>query len=200
LKRGVVTAQGIQRRQQLIDCAIQLIRDRGLDGFTIANLAKEAKIVLGTMYHYYDSINDVIYDVMRIVNNGYYEQIDYSLSFGSNPKDKLVRFIETNFRNDVYSEEYRMVWLAFWAKVPYDKQLKALSFTMQEHHRSRLADVLTALGVDGEREAYALWIFIDGLWLRGTIGDPTGRHDSYLELAYTYAERMLGFSLRLVKK
>lgn len=195
-----VLEKGAKRREQIVEVAIEQIRDGGLDGFTIANLADRAGIVLGTMYQYYNSIEDVLFDAMRRVSNRYHQEIEYALSADGDAKNKIIAFIETNFRGDIYCAEYRMVWLAFWAKLPYDKRLQTFSYSMQKNHREHLAEVLTALGVDGEVEANAFWVFIDGLWLRGTFGKGALSHTKALSMAYTYAERMLGIPLRLVKK
>ncbi|HEX2753667.1 MAG TPA: TetR family transcriptional regulator C-terminal domain-containing protein [Alphaproteobacteria bacterium] len=199
-KAKVIQERGAKRREQILIAAIDLIRDGGLDNFSIANLAQRGGISLSTMYQYYKSIDDVLFDAMRRVSTTYHEQIEYALSTEGDAKTKIVAFIETNFRSDIYSLEFRMVWLAFWAKAPFEPRLQKLSLNMQVEHHKHLAQILTELGVDGDVEADAFWTFIDGLWLHGTFGKGALTATKALGLAYTYVERMLGISLRLVKK
>lgn len=58
--------QLINTRQSIIDAAGKLIADKGLKNTSLADIAKEVGISKGTLYYYYSTKNDIIYDIADI--------------------------------------------------------------------------------------------------------------------------------------
>jgi AcrR family transcriptional regulator len=50
-------------REKIIEAAAQLIRERGIDNTTLADIAVAAGISKGTLYYYYSTKGDLIFDV-----------------------------------------------------------------------------------------------------------------------------------------
>lgn len=53
-------------RQNILDVAYKLMAEKGVKDTSLADIAKEAKISKGTLYYYYSSKADIIYDITDI--------------------------------------------------------------------------------------------------------------------------------------
>lgn len=59
-------SQLINTRQSILEAASKLIADKGLKNTSQADIAKEVGISKGTLYYYYSTKNDIIYDIADI--------------------------------------------------------------------------------------------------------------------------------------
>lgn len=50
-------------RQAIIDVATQLMTEKGIENTSLADIAREADISKGTLYYYYSSRSDLIFDI-----------------------------------------------------------------------------------------------------------------------------------------
>jgi AcrR family transcriptional regulator len=57
--------QAENRREQLLDIALQLFSARGVESVSIKDLAKEAGVAQGLIYHYFDSKDDLLAAVLQ---------------------------------------------------------------------------------------------------------------------------------------
>jgi AcrR family transcriptional regulator len=55
--------KGNLNKKKIIDIAIELISQKGIKGTSLADIAKNVGISKGTLYYYYSSKNDLIYDI-----------------------------------------------------------------------------------------------------------------------------------------
>src|SRR5690554_6507205 len=108
------------RQKEIIETSIGLIDDKGIQGFTIKNLAKEIGISEPAIYRHFDSkmaIMSTILDSFKCKMNTYHQQKDYSSSisgahqlkeffgmifsvFTENPSLVSVIFAEEIFQNE----------------------------------------------------------------------------------------------------
>lgn len=108
------------RQKEIIETSIGLIDEKGIQGFTIKNLAKEIGISEPAIYRHFDSkmaIMSTILDSFKYKMNSYHQQKDYSSSisgahqlkeffgmifsvFTENPSLVSVIFAEEIFQNE----------------------------------------------------------------------------------------------------
>ena len=65
LQKKPVKKSRINNRENIIDVAIKLIGEKGVEGTSLADIAKEVGISKGTLYYYYSSKNDLIFDITK---------------------------------------------------------------------------------------------------------------------------------------
>ena len=53
-----------ERKQAIVDTAAALFASEGFNGASVADIAKQSKISKSLIYHYYQSKEDILYDVM----------------------------------------------------------------------------------------------------------------------------------------
>lgn len=52
-------------REKIIETAIKLIGEKGVEGTSLADIARNVGISKGTLYYYYSSKNDLIFDITK---------------------------------------------------------------------------------------------------------------------------------------
>ena len=60
-----MTKKNLNKRK-IIDTAIELISEKGIKGTSLADIAKNVGISKGTLYYYYSSKNDLIFELTEI--------------------------------------------------------------------------------------------------------------------------------------
>jgi len=79
--------QLISTRQSILDEASKLIAQKGVKNTSLADISKEVGISKGTLYYYYSTKNDIIYDIADI----HLKQItDELLSWIDNIEDNIA--------------------------------------------------------------------------------------------------------------
>jgi AcrR family transcriptional regulator len=53
------------RREQLLDAALAVFGDKGVDGASIKDIARAAEVAPGLLYHYFDSKEALVADLLR---------------------------------------------------------------------------------------------------------------------------------------
>jgi AcrR family transcriptional regulator len=56
-------------REKIIKATIELIGEKGVDGTSLADIARKVGISKGTLYYYYSSKNDLIFDITEVHMN-----------------------------------------------------------------------------------------------------------------------------------
>jgi AcrR family transcriptional regulator len=65
LEKKLVRKARINNRDKIIETAIKLIGEKGVEGTSLADIAKDVGISKGTLYYYYSSKNDLIFDITK---------------------------------------------------------------------------------------------------------------------------------------
>ncbi|MEF8809683.1 MAG: TetR/AcrR family transcriptional regulator [Bacteroidales bacterium] len=112
-------AELTQRQEQIIDKAIRLIDQKGIQGLTIKNLAKETGVTEGAIYRHFENKKQILCAILdmfrekmksfqasgRSAEKSTYEKIQVTLNnlgkfFEANPAIVSVIFAEEIFQND----------------------------------------------------------------------------------------------------
>ena len=126
--------QGSERREQLLAIAAGLIASRGYSATTVRDIADEAGILSGSLYHHFSSKEAILDEILRTFMVGLRERSEEIAAEGGGPLhmfDELVRtaFLTIEQQPDavgLYQNE-----AAFLAKLP------GFEFVAQEGARLR---------------------------------------------------------------
>lgn len=66
MNQDETAGQLINTRQSILEAAGKLIAEKGLKNTSLADIAREVGISKGTLYYYYSTKNDIIYDIADI--------------------------------------------------------------------------------------------------------------------------------------
>lgn len=86
-----------RKRDQILDAALRLVKDRGYTKTTMSAVAAEAGVGRGTLYWHYDSKDDLVYAMMEREIQELMEIYGPLEELEGRAKDKLVMMIRVSF-------------------------------------------------------------------------------------------------------
>ncbi len=89
-------------RQKIIDTASRLFCEKGIAGTSLADISRQAKISKGTLYYYYSTKNDLVFDItekhIEKITNELFSMINHD--FGKVSPDNILRLLFETILND----------------------------------------------------------------------------------------------------
>jgi AcrR family transcriptional regulator len=158
------------------------IRDGGAV-FSARGVAKEAKVSLGAVQHFFPSKHDLLSAMLEYVVNQYegaYQKVFQKLPV--NGRARLLGVIDL-LNEDIWDQETRLFFVGFWALACHNADAAELKFEMYAYHINRLAGFIgaadPAISETRARElAIQLAAMFEGLML---FAGSRGRHLSSRE-------------------
>ena len=143
---GYSKAQKTRTHKRIVSIASKRFREKGLAGFGIAELMKEAGLTVGGFYKHFDSRDDLVAEAVNSAFGGWKRRVDASKSGG--PPVSYEKLIE-----DYLSEAHRDnpgAGCAFSALAPEiarsDKRTRALTSEQVQSDIQLIAGLLPAKG------------------------------------------------------
>ncbi len=99
------TPKGAKTKNRIIDSALKLINEKGIEKTTLVEVCAEANVAQGTFYHYFKSINDILFEVIRIEGNEMHSFMEGISS--EDPKQKLYKLLD--FQLEYYDKKGKAV-------------------------------------------------------------------------------------------
>lgn len=96
-KRGQGTGKGSARRTQLLAIAAELFATRGYSQTTVRDIADEAGILSGSLYHHFDSKEAMLDEILRQFMDGLLSRFEAIVAAGASPRETLDELIRVSF-------------------------------------------------------------------------------------------------------
>jgi len=96
-KRPARGDQGSDRREQLLDIATRLIASRGYSATTVRDIADEAGILSGSLYHHFSSKEAILQEILRGFMDRLLGRFEEIAAEGGEPREVLDRLIQHAF-------------------------------------------------------------------------------------------------------
>lgn len=185
------------RRELLLEAAKVCLREKGLRGFTIQNVANEAQVSIGLVGHYFGGINGLLQAVFQSIMFKMPPVAEDEPASLDAAVAQLLRTVESNFAPDYYSRENLLVWLPLYQEMMLDRKLGRKLLAQDQQDIKALARQIEAvahfrrLKLDALQLASDFMAFLDGLWLQWCFsGKANYAHNK--ATAVTYLEFHLG--------
>jgi len=140
------------RQKQIIETSIGLIDEKGIQGFTIKNLAKEIGISEPAIYRHFDSkmaIMSTILDSFKYKMNTYHQQKDYNSDVSG--ADQLREFFGMIF--SVFTENPSLVSVIFAEEIFQNEPLLTSKILeIQTTNEVIIKEMLSKLNLDHKLE------------------------------------------------
>ena len=164
------------RRAKFAEAAMRLIARNGIEGVTMRAVASEAGLSYGSLFHYFDSKDDLLMHAVRHLTSLQTARVnEYASQYSG------LRALEHLLCDDaIVNESSRdswTVWLTFQYKVALDTSFAEMHAEMisgwLERIRTLLADALRAGEIrhdlDIDAEAMAVWAYSSGVGQLGLL-------------------------------
>ncbi|MBW1640312.1 MULTISPECIES: TetR/AcrR family transcriptional regulator [Microbacterium] len=93
--------QSSERREQILSIAAHLISQRGYSATTVRDIADEAGILSGSLYHHFSSKEAILQEILRTFMTDLYGRFEQIVAESSGPRETLDRLIEHAFETVV---------------------------------------------------------------------------------------------------
>lgn len=114
------------RRKQIIKAAKQLIVMKGLAHFSIKDIAKEAKLSTGVIYHYFENKDDLLVDVLK---DSFLETellVQKNVELATSYQEKINAYLKTVAEVPDENPDFYIILLNYLAQAPYHNELKRI--------------------------------------------------------------------------
>lgn len=95
--RGGRQEQTSERRDQILSIAARLIAKRGYSATTVRDIADEAGILSGSLYHHFSSKEAILQEILRDFMAGLLGRFEEIMAEGGSPRDILDKLIAHAF-------------------------------------------------------------------------------------------------------
>jgi len=161
-----------QRRQSLIDAALDCLSRLGPHGAGVREICDRAGVSPGLLRHYFEGKDALISEAYRGLTQEYHASLREALD-GPAPsaEERLRAFFAAYFSSRVTGEERAGAYVAFWTLGRTDPTIQRIQRSAYRTLRKRLAPVLHELAadrgvrIDTEKVATSLIALLDGFWL-----------------------------------
>lgn len=166
------------RRRALVEAALDVISEAGIERATVRAIAARAGVTAGLIRHHFRSKDDLIAAAFAHHMD---RMTDLSLGPPARPDqtaaERLAAAVAANLRPPVVSSRALALWATFLARVPADPGLRSAHEATYHAFRDRLAALIGAAldeagqprpAADLARLAVAANAVIDGLWVEGS--------------------------------
>lgn len=96
-KRNNGNGKGSERRTQLLTIAAELFATRGYSQTTVRDIADEAGILSGSLYHHFDSKEAMLSEILRQFMDGLLAKFEGIVAGGNTPRETLDELIRASF-------------------------------------------------------------------------------------------------------
>jgi AcrR family transcriptional regulator len=161
-----------ERRQSLIEAALDCLSQLGPHGAGVREICDRAGVSPGLLRHYFDGKNELIIEAYRALTREYHGNLQRALTDPTEPAEQRLRsFFDAYFSSRVTGEERAGTYVAFWTLGRTDPTIQRIQRSAYRRLQKLLAPVLSELAedrgarVDAAQVASSLIAMLDGYWL-----------------------------------
>lgn len=182
------------RRSQLVNATVELIREHGVAGASVSEISAKAGLATGMVHHYFADKNALLEATMWELIHRMSRHMFALLAEARTPTERVLAFVDGNLSAQSMTRENVKVWLSFWGLVPQNPRFARIHNIVARRTQAALARTLVKCMPREEavRNAKAIAIFVDGLWLRAAIDAEAMTPDLAGQIAHDFVRRQLG--------
>ncbi|WP_027882184.1 TetR/AcrR family transcriptional regulator [Meiothermus rufus] len=139
-----VEARAAPKREAILEATIRVLRDRGLSGLKVEEVAREAEVGKGTVYLYFRDKQDLLKALVEHYTFAYYRKVEGVVEREDSFRNRLAEVLQLRV---AWVEE----WRGLWAAVAREAQpVNTVDWLREMHeHYQRLLEKLVQDGKAG---------------------------------------------------
>jgi len=102
-----------QKRKDITKLCYDLIIKEGFCNITVSQIAKNAKMAKGSIYKYFDSKEDILFALIKSIQNDYDNEIKKEIEKADNVKDKILALFTLCIKDDEINKSRRKIYKEF---------------------------------------------------------------------------------------
>lgn len=130
------------RRDELIEVAARVFAAKGYGNTAIQDIADEVGILKGSLYHYIDSKEDLLFEVIRSRMAIWQDLVDSVRASDASTLDRLRTYLQSNIEGSLNTLEYTAVFIHDFQALSPARQ--KIIVGLRSQHDSLLRDLIEA--------------------------------------------------------
>jgi AcrR family transcriptional regulator len=198
------SSQGaIDRREEILRSAVQVISRRGHADTRLSHVAERAGVSQALVVYYFGTRESLLAQALAYSDARFYDQAAAEMAKSATATRKLVRLLEmscTTGNPDDPDQPSWVLWLDLWAVAARNPEVAEHRRKLDQHWRETISAVVHQGVASGEFHALnvddftiRLAAMVDGLALQVALEDAEVDADRMLQLCLGYAASALGF-------
>jgi AcrR family transcriptional regulator len=192
-----------QRREQMLQAALQVIAERGYADTRIADVAERAGTSPALVIYYFKTKDQLLTEAIRFAEDSWYEAGTSRMAAIDTAAGRLEELVAMSCLPEADTEPHDswLVWLDVWAQAGRHPEVAGVRQKFDERWRETISSLVLegqAAGEFGQVDpadfAVSLTALLDGFSVQIALADPTVDASRAFELTMRYAASQLGFS------
>lgn len=183
---------GEMRKADLLDAALNVFAEKGYDGASLQDIAERIGILKGSVYYYYKSKEDILFDVVKFVHDEHLENVRGLVAVAGDPLSRLRRLLEGHAMFVCSSIDRTTVFLREMDRLPPDRRDEILGpdHSYQRVFRDVIVEAQKAgqVGPEVNPKLATLWILGALNWLHRWY--RPGRANAAEQVAAQFADQL----------
>jgi len=193
----------VQRREQMLHAALEVIVERGYPETRITDVAERAGASPALVIYYFKTRDHLLTEALRYSEDGWYETATRRIEAIETSAGQLEEFVAMMClpEQEGGAEDSWLLWLDLWAQSPHNPAVAAIRQKIDERWRETIRTlVLTGqeagefAAVDADDFAVALSALLYGFVVPIALDDPAVGPAHAFELSMQFASGRLGFT------
>jgi TetR/AcrR family transcriptional regulator, transcriptional repressor of bet genes len=114
------------RQEQVIAATTRCIVEKGLSNISVKDIAKEANVSAGIIYHYFENKESLLLEVMKNAFKKSHEQVIAAVDSCPTPLEKLERHWENILKTPSENTEFFVVLLSYLGEAKQNPEIQSI--------------------------------------------------------------------------
>jgi AcrR family transcriptional regulator len=189
------------RRPQILDTAVELVREKGLWSVRLSDIARRAGMSATSIVYYFGTKDALLADAIAAADDAFYGTVDEELARLAAAHDRLGRLVARSSASDW------LLWMELWVYARHHPDTAAAQRRFHDRWRATIEAVVrhgVATGewtvADVRGVALRLAALTDGLAVQMVLGDPEHTAGRYIEMTLAAAALELGADVARLRR
>jgi TetR/AcrR family transcriptional repressor of bet genes len=168
------------RREALVDAAIESLKRYGYEGLSVRRIAAEAGVSIGLINHHFPNKDTLVAESYRTFSRRLAAMFEKAVAAANpDPRARLRAYFDAFFSGPNLDAQVLTAWVVYWSLVQVSPEMKAVRDEEGQGYSEVLGRLLSDLArtrggapIDLGLAVNGLIALLDGLWLQLCL-DPT---------------------------
>ena len=188
-----------ERREALVDAAIESLKRYGYEGLSVRRIAAEAGVSIGLINHHFPNKDTLVAESYRTFSRRLAAMFEKAVAAaGPDPRARLRAYFDAFFSGPNLDPQVLTAWVVYWSLVQVSPEMRAVRDEEGQGYSEvlgrLLSDLVRARGgapVNVGLAVTGLTALLDGLWLQLCLDPASIRPNEAAALCDDWVDRLV---------
>ncbi len=187
------------RREALVEAAIESLKRHGHEGLSVRRIAAEAGVSIGLINHHFPNKETLVAESYRAFSRRLTESFESAVAAaGPGPRTRLRAFFRAVFSRPNLDPQVLTAWVVYWGLMQVSPAMRAVHDEEGRGYGGLLGRLLADLARERSRNppdprlaVIGLTALLDGLWLEWCLDPNSFRPKEAATLCEDWVDRVI---------